>query len=80
MHRPDRRNGATRCRCRPYSGNGGSKGSFWEDGWNSRDPEKVALLTRRTRVGETGRSSLMAGMRSLPSYTQVGKGTDLPVD
>ena len=44
-----------------------------EDGWNSRDPEKVALAYTLTRAGETGRSLRMAGKRSSPFLLASGQ-------
>ena len=36
-----------------------------EDGWNSRDPERVALVYTVIPDGATGRNSLTAGSRLL---------------
>ena len=38
-----------------------------EDGWNSRDPAKVAQAYTPTAAGGTGPSSSMAAPRSKPS-------------
>jgi nuclear transport factor 2 (NTF2) superfamily protein len=46
-----------------------------EDGWNSRDPEKVALAyIRGIHAGETERSSRMAGRRSSLFSGASGQG------